>query len=141
MSLAPNNNVVILCGPPGVFGFAERHCHSCGVTGKHVTQWLGYGYGHDHHCLACRVTDNGGSPQQPTPERVALWDATAATFVLPTELFERYRATELDGFSPAIQTADDEQAWAESMDAVRAEVLAHHDQARGQLAATTEETP
>lgn len=128
----------LVCGPPGVFGRTERTCWECKTTGPHISQWLGYGYGHDHHCLTCRITDQDGYIETPTAETIAKWDEIAEHFVLPDDLYQRYEETDLAFYGPQNQTVADERRWLEAMTAVKVEVFAHHARARAAIAAIEE---
>lgn len=99
---------VLLCGPRRVVTVATRYCPACQNETSQVIEWRGIGYGHDRHCLTCRVTDADGFPSTPDTASLARWDVLAA-HPLPVDLFDAYVDADLamyGSYDPALSTED-----------------------------------
>ena len=116
---------VVACSAPGIYGRTERTCFACGQTGLHISEWLGVGYGYDHHCVSCRVTDQDGHLEQPTPETTAHWNQVAERCVLPTYLFDAYVHADTFFSTPACNSILAEQRGVRRLRAARAAIDEH----------------
>lgn len=115
----------ITCHRPGIFALAIAVCSGCNTESDHIKEWRGPGYGHDWHCLTCRVTDQDGFPAPPSEHTTAYFDAARAQWLLTDDLFDAY--VDLDcgyTFSAPLSPAE-QDAWARDLAALNARIAEH----------------